>query len=139
MILEINEISSLPGVVSTFLETIGTRKHFAVFGPMGVGKTTFIKEVCKQLGVIQVVTSPTFALVNEYSTQKGEKIYHFDFYRITKQEELYDLGYEDYLYADTYCFIEWPEKAEELIPPHFSNIHFMELVTGQRQLEMNIE
>ncbi len=136
MILDIEDLDSLPQTATIFLKEAGMHKHFAIFGPMGVGKTTLIKEFCKQLGVNQVVTSPTFALVNEYTTSAGAKVYHFDFYRITKQEELFDLGYEDYLFGDAYCFIEWPEKAEELIPKHFRHIHLEELSSGKRRLNV---
>lgn len=139
MILNIENIDSLPKVVSEFLTRAGNNKQFAVFGPMGVGKTTFIKEVCRQLNVKEVVTSPTFALVNEYSIPDGNKVYHFDFYRIKKEEELYDLGYENYVYSNAYCFIEWPEKAMDLIPSHFKSIRFEETGSGMRTMEVNID
>jgi tRNA threonylcarbamoyladenosine biosynthesis protein TsaE len=139
MLFEIENLSALPQVVSNFLKQAGNSKHFAIFGPMGIGKTTFIKEVCKQLQVNEVVTSPTFALVNEYSRPDGSKVYHFDFYRIKKEEELYDMGYEDYVYSDAYCFIEWPEKALNLIPPHFKNIRIEENHSGKRQMEVNLD
>ncbi|HEX3009790.1 MAG TPA: tRNA (adenosine(37)-N6)-threonylcarbamoyltransferase complex ATPase subunit type 1 TsaE, partial [Bacteroidales bacterium] len=87
----------------------------------------------------EVVTSPTFALVNEYSTQNGQKIYHFDFYRIKREEELYDIGYEDYVYGDDYCFIEWPEKAPDLIPSHFTKIRLEEVSTGKRRMYVEID
>lgn len=139
MQIEIKNIASLSEAVAKFLDRAGDHKHFAVFGPMGVGKTTFIKEVCKQLKVKEVVTSPTFALVNEYTTGAGIKVFHFDFYRIKKEEELFDLGYEDYVYADAYCFIEWPEKALELIPPHFKHIRFEEMEAGKRTMDVSFE
>lgn len=137
MVFEIENITSLPEVVSGFLKTIGNQKHFAVSGKMGAGKTTFIKEVCKQLNVKEVVTSPTFALINEYTTGNGTKVFHFDFYRIKKEEELYDLGYEDYVFSDSYCFIEWPEMASDLIPPHFKHITIEETGAGKRVLNYN--
>jgi tRNA threonylcarbamoyladenosine biosynthesis protein TsaE len=139
MTFEINEISAIPGVVNSFLKEAKNNKHFAVLGAMGAGKTTFIKEVCKQLQVNEVVTSPTFALVNEYTTASGKKIYHFDFYRIKKEEELYDLGYEDYVYSDDYCFIEWPEKAMDLIPAHFKFIKIEEVEAGRRKIEVEFD
>ena len=86
---------------------------------MGSGKTTLIKAICKELGVEDGMNSPTFALINEYFTTKGESIYHFDLYRIEDVSEMYDFGYEDYFYSDSYCLIEWPEKAIELIPEDF--------------------
>lgn len=139
MLFNIENIESLPTVAGEFLRSAGNNKQFAVFGTMGVGKTTFIKEVCRQLNVQEVVTSPTFALVNEYSLPDGNKVYHFDFYRIKREEELYDMGYEDYVYSDAYCFIEWPEKALDLIPPHFKNIRFEETKSGKRTMEVDLD
>jgi tRNA threonylcarbamoyladenosine biosynthesis protein TsaE len=94
---------------------------FAFYGGMGAGKTTFIKAICEELGVDDVITSPTFAIVNEYSMDhspqaNGQKVYHFDFYRIKRLEEVYDMGYEDYFFSGCPCFIEWPELIEELLP-----------------------
>lgn len=100
-----------------FVDAMGNSTVFAFYGKMGAGKTTFIKAVCEALGVSDVITSPTFAIVNEYrSDRTGERIYHFDFYRIGKLEEVYDMGYEDYLYSGAVCFIEWPELIEDLLP-----------------------
>ena len=96
---------------------MGTGKVYAFYGKMGAGKTTFIKAICEELGVDDVITSPTFAIVNEYRSETtGELIYHFDFYRIKKLEEVYDMGYEDYFYSGALCFLEWPELIEELLP-----------------------
>ena len=92
-------------------------KLFAFYGAMGAGKTTFIKAICEYLGAIDIVTSPTFTLVNEYRTADGESIFHIDFYRIKKQEEVFDFGIEEYLSGDSYCFMEWPELIEEILPP----------------------
>jgi len=89
---------------------------FAFYGKMGAGKTTFIKAICHELEVKDVVQSPTFSIINEYKTKSGDSVYHFDFYRIRKLEEVYDIGYEDYIYSGEYCFIEWPELAEDLLP-----------------------
>ena len=83
---------------------------------MGAGKTTFIKAICHYLGAVDIVQSPSFAIINEYRTKQGESVFHFDFYRIRKIEEAFDIGYEDYFYSGSYCFIEWPELIEELLP-----------------------
>lgn len=91
----------------------------AFYGEMGAGKTTIIKAICEQLGVMDKISSPSFSLVNEYVTSKGEKIFHFDFYRLNKTSEAFDLGYEEYFYSGQLCLIEWPEKIEQLLPiPH---------------------
>ena len=103
-----------------FVDVIGDRRVFAFYGQMGAGKTTFIKAICEVLGVEDVITSPTFAIINEYSLTSHllplTTIYHFDFYRIKKLEEVYDMGYEDYFYSGALCFIEWPELIEEVLP-----------------------
>ncbi|HTX88183.1 MAG TPA: tRNA (adenosine(37)-N6)-threonylcarbamoyltransferase complex ATPase subunit type 1 TsaE [Bacteroidales bacterium] len=92
------------------------RRVFAFYGPLGAGKTTFIKVICHLLGAADIVQSPTFALVNEYKTPAGESLFHLDFYRIRKLEEVFDIGYEDYVFSGDYCFIEWPELVEDLLP-----------------------
>ena len=100
-----------------FLKHFGENRIFAFYGSMGAGKTTIIKAICEVLGAIDIVSSPTFTLVNEYKTSAGKVLYHLDFYRIKKQEEAFDFGIEDYLAGDNYCFMEWPELVEELLPP----------------------
>lgn len=102
-----------------FINRNDNHKKFAFIGQMGAGKTTFITALCKELKVLDLVSSPTFSIVNEYTTERGENIYHFDFYRIEKVEELYDIGFEEYCERDNWCFIEWPEKGEEIIPEDF--------------------
>lgn len=99
------------------LALAGGKKLFAFYGSMGAGKTTLIKSICEVLGAIDVASSPTFTLVNEYRTSEGDPIYHIDFYRIKKQEEVFDFGVEEYLTGDSYCFMEWPELIEEILPP----------------------
>jgi tRNA threonylcarbamoyladenosine biosynthesis protein TsaE len=135
MILTINTIEDLPKIAAEFLKATSGKQQFAFYGEMGVGKTTFIKEICRQLGVIEVVTSPTFAIVNEYHTSNNLLVYHFDFYRINKLEELYDFGYEDYLFSSNYCFIEWPEKGESVLPEHIVPVRITENQNGSRSLE----
>ena len=106
---------------------------FAMYGKMGAGKTTFTKAVCECLGVEDVINSPTFAIVNEYrSSSTGELIYHFDFYRIKKLEEVYDMGYEDYFYSGALCFIEWPELIENLLPEDTVKVYIEENEDGSR-------
>jgi tRNA threonylcarbamoyladenosine biosynthesis protein TsaE len=113
----IRDKSQLHECALRFLKKTSGSRIFAFSGPMGAGKTTIIKEICKILGARDTVTSPTFTIVNEYSTKTGELIYHIDFYRIKKIEEVYDFGVEEYLYSGSYCFMEWPELAEEILPP----------------------
>ena len=115
--LKITSLDNIEEVAKEFINLMGDDTIFAFYGKMGAGKTTFIKALCKALGVEDEVNSPTFAIVNEYRSEStAELIYHFDFYRIKKVEEVYDLGYEDYFYSGALCFIEWPELIEELLP-----------------------
>ena len=116
MEIKINDLEHIREAARQFINAMGDQHVFAFYGHMGAGKTTFIKAICEELGVDDVVTSPTFAIVNEYTAADGIPIYHFDFYRIKKLEEVYDMGYEDYFYGDGLCFIEWPEMMEELLP-----------------------
>ena len=115
MEIKIKSIETIRESAREFIENIGESKVFAFYGKMGAGKTTFVKAICEELGVEDVITSPTFAIVNEYEA-KGQPIFHFDFYRIKKLDEVYDMGYEDYFYSGALCFIEWPELIEELLP-----------------------
>ena len=115
-LLRIKNIETIKNTAKEFLNLFPGKKLFAFYGEMGAGKTTFIKALCEVLKTEDHTSSPTFSMINEYHTNAGEKIYHFDFYRIKNEGEAFDIGYEDYFYSNSYCFIEWPEKIENLIP-----------------------
>ncbi len=134
----IRSLEELNEVADRFLAYVGNRKIFALYGPMGVGKTTFVKAVCRCLGVEDDVSSPTFAIVNEYVTSEGESLYHFDFYRVNSIEEAMDFGYEEYFYGGCRCFIEWPEKIDELLPEDIVNCTFTENPDGSRTLKVDL-
>ncbi len=134
--LVLKSLSELNVIAEKFLRLMRDNKVFAFFGPMGVGKTTFIKALCNELGVVEIVTSPTFALINEYQTGNGEIIYHFDFYRIEKIEEVFDFGYEDYFYSGNYCFIEWPDKIAEILPKDVVFVQMEENKDGSRTINI---
>ncbi len=108
-------LNEIPDIAKEII-TLANHKTLLFYGEMGTGKTTLIKEIVKQLGVDEVVNSPTFSLVNEYLSRKGENLYHFDFYRIEQEEEAFDIGIEEYFDSNSWCFIEWPEKVENLLP-----------------------
>ena len=131
MEIQINDLDHIRETAREFIDNMGNRKVFAFYGKMGAGKTTFIKAVCEELGVEDVITSPTFAIINEYSG-KDDTIYHFDFYRIKKLEEVYDMGYEDYFYSGALCFIEWPELIEEVLPEDAVKVQIIEKEDGTR-------
>ena len=138
MTITIRDISTIHESARQFIAAMGDRTIFAFYGNMGAGKTTFIKAICEELGVEDVITSPTFAIVNEYrSEETSELIYHFDFYRIKKLEEVYDMGYEDYFYSGCLCFIEWPELIEDLLPEDAVRVQIEEREDGTRIVEMN--
>lgn len=134
--LVLKSLSDLNIIADKFLRLMRDKKVFAFFGPMGVGKTTFIKALCNELGVVEIVTSPTFALVNEYQTGAGNSIFHFDFYRIEKIEEVYDFGYEDYFFSGNYCFIEWPDKVAEILPKDVVFVQLVENEDGSRTINI---
>ena len=111
-------------------------KILLFYGEMGVGKTTLIKEICAALGTDDVTSSPTFSLVNEYHTHSGEIVYHFDFYRIEKEEEAFDIGIEDDFYSDAWCLIEWPKNIQNLLPLNSTEVHLTQLADGQRNIQL---
>ena len=119
------KVQELNEIAKAIVEVFENEKKIVFFGEMGVGKTTLIKSICKVLNVQDVVTSPTFSVVNEYQNKDGNSLYHFDFYRIKNQEELFDLGLEEYIYSGNYCFIEWPEKAEGLLSDNFVQVQMI--------------
>ncbi|MDD6123776.1 MAG: tRNA (adenosine(37)-N6)-threonylcarbamoyltransferase complex ATPase subunit type 1 TsaE [Bacteroidales bacterium] len=133
MQITVQSESELAQAARTFVQAMDQATVFAFYGKMGAGKTTFIKALCEALGVSDVVNSPTFSIVNEYrSDTTGELVYHFDFYRIEKLEEVYDMGYEDYFYSGALCFIEWPELVEELLPGDAVKVTVTEAEDGSR-------
>lgn len=127
-------LSDVPQVAKQFLADWKEQKYFAFFGEMGVGKTTFIKALCEVLRVEDVVTSPTFAIVNEYTTETQETIYHFDFYRIKSEEEVLDIGFDEYIDSRNICLMEWAEKIENLLPENLCRITICEQENGMRNI-----
>ena len=138
MEIKIQDLEHIRETARTFIENIGESTVFAFYGKMGAGKTTFIKAICEELGVKDVITSPTFAIVNEYTTDNSS-IYHFDFYRIKKLEEVYDMGFEDYFYSGSLCLIEWPELIEEVLPENAVKVYITENPDGSRMVSMSID
>jgi tRNA threonylcarbamoyladenosine biosynthesis protein TsaE len=132
--LVINDLNQINNSASEFLAQTHPSKHFAFYGNMGAGKTTFIKALCQKLAVIDPVSSPSFAIVNEYKTADDLNVFHFDFYRIKSINEVYNLGYEDYFFGNDYCFLEWPELVEDLIPEHFVKVKITVTDDGKRVL-----
>ena len=133
----IKDIEHIREAAREFIEHIGDRRVFAFYGKMGAGKTTFVKAICEELGVEDVITSPTFAIVNEYrSDETSELIYHFDCYRLKDIREALDFGAEEYLYSGNYCFIEWPKLIESLLPEDTVYIRITPLENGDRELRI---
>lgn len=131
MRLTIDNIDNIRQAAREFVNNIGDSHVIAFYGKMGAGKTTFIKAICEELGVEDVITSPTFAIVNEYTATNGP-IYHFDFYRIKKLEEVYDMGYEDYFFSGALCLMEWPELIEDILPDDTLRVTITENADGTR-------
>ena len=134
MEIRINSLDTIHEAAKDFIKGMGDGKVFAFYGKMGAGKTTFIKALCEVLGVTDVITSPTFAIINEYTDGNDNPIYHFDFYRIKKLEEVYDMGYEDYFYSGNLCLLEWPELVEDVLPENVIKVTIEEQPDGSRIL-----
>ncbi|EID32719.1 MAG: tRNA (adenosine(37)-N6)-threonylcarbamoyltransferase complex ATPase subunit type 1 TsaE [Prevotella sp.] len=134
MEIRINSLDTIHEAAKEFIKGMGDGKVFAFYGKMGAGKTTFIKALCEVLGVKDVITSPTFAIINEYTDGNDNPIYHFDFYRIKKLEEVYDMGYEDYFYSGNLCLLEWPELVEDVLPENVIKVTIEEQPDGSRLL-----
>ncbi len=127
----------MPSAAAKILEAADGRRIFLFYATMAMGKTTLIKELCKQLGVEENVSSPTFSIVNEYVGKDGN-IYHFDFYRLKDEQEAFDLGYEEYFYSGNYCFVEWAEKIENLLPENAVSISITANSKGERIIKLNL-
>ena len=136
MEIKINTLESINEAAQEFLAAIGSHRIIAFYGKMGAGKTTFIKAICQCLCTDDVVTSPTFAIVNEYQTVNPDypRVFHFDFYRIRKLEEVYDMGYEDYFYSGQLCLLEWPELIEDILPDDALRVNITEETDGTRTI-----
>ena len=134
MEITINGLDTIRSAARQFIENIGSSRVFAFYGKLGAGKTTFVKALCEELGCDDVITSPTFAIVNEYTDGEQQPVYHFDFYRIKKLEEVYDMGYEEYFYSGALCLIEWPELIEDVLPDDTVRVTIEEQADGSRLL-----
>lgn len=134
--IKIDSLHDLPKAADKIIEISGGCGVVAFYGEMGAGKTTLIKEICSQMGVCDTVTSPTFALVNQYRTEDGDTVFHFDFYRIDKLEEAYDLGYDEYFDSGALCLVEWSEKIKSLLPEDALSVNIK--VTGDDSREITI-
>ena len=137
MQLSIKNLSELPQAATQILKEAKEEKIFLFYGEMGAGKTTLIKELCKQLGTTDHTSSPTFSIINEYKVE-DTAIFHFDFYRLKNQNEAFDLGYEDYFFSNNYCMIEWPEKIPDLIPQRYLKVEIKTLSEKERLIEVKL-
>ena len=134
----VHSLEEYPQAAKWFTGFLQQGQIFAFYGKMGTGKTTFIKSLCEELGVEDTINSPTFAIVNEYEDRLANTIYHFDFYRIKSLTEVYNMGYEEYFYGDAYCFIEWPELIEELLPEEHRRVDITEAGDGARTITVTV-
>ncbi|MBC7744262.1 MAG: tRNA (adenosine(37)-N6)-threonylcarbamoyltransferase complex ATPase subunit type 1 TsaE [Flavobacterium sp.] len=138
MDINIKTLSDLPGTAAAILQKFPKDRVFMFFAEMSAGKTTFIKAICAELGVMDLVSSPTYSIVNEYNSAK-EIIYHFDFYRIKSESEAFDIGFEEYIFSGNYCLIEWPEKIKNLWPPHYLKIEIQIVSEAERLITVTPE
>ncbi len=136
--LRLYSLEKISETAKEFISLTKGHKRFAFYGSMGAGKTTFIIALCKELGAVDTVNSPTFTIINEYQSNTGNPIYHLDFYRIKNISELYDIGIEDYFNDDVYSFIEWPEKAEQILPADIVKVFIEVIDKDKRELKINI-
>ena len=134
--IKLNSLDDIKEVARTFLAEIGDNKLIAFYGHMGAGKTTFVKALCEELGVEDVVNSPTFAIVNEYTDREGESVFHFDFYRIKSLEEAFGIGFDNYMGSGCFCFMDWPEKVEEILPEETLRVEISEVEDGTRLIKI---
>ena len=132
----IESLDNIHDIAKVFLAKYNSHKIIAFYGEMGAGKTTFIKALCKAMNVEDDVNSPSFSIINEYHTKTDDIIYHFDFYRIKNIEEALDIGYEEYIYSGNYCFMEWPEKIESLLPENRLDVIIKETDNGKRVISV---
>lgn len=138
-IISIGTLEEYPQAAREFIRFMEKGRIFAFYGKMGSGKTTFIKSICEELGVEDTINSPTFAIVNEYADREQNTIFHFDFYRIKSIAEVYNMGYEEYFYSDAFCFMEWPELIEELLPEETIRVDIQENEDGTRTVKVTID
>lgn len=136
--VKIEKIKDLGKAAKELIDNFPEQRIFAFYGKMGAGKTTYIQAVCRYLGSTDNIISPTFALVNEYRSANSGSVYHMDFYRIKNLEEVFDIGYEDYIYSGNYCLIEWPEKIETLLPDHYVKVKIEVGQKGERYISAQI-
>ena len=135
--MQIGSLAELPDAAEEIIRSLGGRTIVAFRGEMGAGKTTLIREIAARLGSDDVVTSPTFAIINQYAAAEGRTLYHFDFYRIDRLEEAYDCGYEEYFDSGDLCLVEWPEKIEPLLPENTMNVRITALSEQERRIEID--
>jgi tRNA threonylcarbamoyladenosine biosynthesis protein TsaE len=137
-VIKINTLKDIREAAKQFIQLMSENKIFAFYGEMGAGKTTFIKAICKELGVTENITSPSFSLVNEYDTKDNRMVYHFDCYRLKNIREAYDFGADEYFFSGNLCFIEWPEKIEELLPSETVIVSIRVLPGESREVTIGI-